>query len=388
LKKILHVENSSWDVYNFRSPHIRKLRAQGYEVVVVSPIDQYFGYLNERHFSRHIPIRHLQPQGKNPWKDLLFFWELLRIYRRERPDLVIHFTIKPNLYGSLAARIAGIPAISIFTGLGYTFLHSKGMFRWMPQVCRLIFKKLRKIVVYNREDKQLLAFKKIIPPERCEILSGSGVNTNHFRPLLPTQARDSFIFLFIGRLLYDKGLAEVVNAVKTLQEMGKNVECWVVGDFTYTNPSAISRPQLMEWIEKHYIRYFGATDDVRQFIRNANVMTLPSHGGEGVPRVLLEAMSMGKPILTSTSPGCKDTVVHGKNGLLVPPKDTAALVEAMLYLVESPAAELHRMGDESRRFAILQFDEKLITAQYLHIVKQVVSIEKQTPARARSKAVF
>ncbi|MEZ4963560.1 MAG: glycosyltransferase family 4 protein [Saprospiraceae bacterium] len=370
--KILHVENSTWDVYNFRLPHIRKLQAQGYEVIVVSPIDDYFGYLNEQHFSRHIPLKYLRAQKKNPLYDLLFLWELIKIYRQERPSLVIHFTIKPNIYGSIAARLTGTPAISVFTGLGYAFLHSKGFFRFIPWLCKVAFYKLQKLILYNEEDLRVMVDKKIIPLKSCAILHGSGVNTNHYRPLLPKARGKAFTFLFIGRLLYDKGLAELVKAIRALQEMGKDVECWVVGDFTYTNPSAVSKQQLHEWVRQRYIRYFGATDDVRQFIRNVDVVVLPAFGGEGVPKVLLESMSMGKPILTTTTPGCKDTVVHGRNGLVVPPKDQGALKEAMLYYVELPGYELAKMGEASRELAILKFDDKIITAQYLEIIRSII----------------
>ncbi len=387
-KKILHVENSAWDIYNFRLPHIKKLRSKGFEVVIVSPIDEYFGYLNEHHYTRHIQLKYLRAQAKNPLFDLLFFFELLAIYRREHPCLTIQFTIKPAIFGSIAARLAGIPAISILTGLGYTFVHRKGLLLFIPWLCKLAFRKLQSLVLYNSDDIETIVNQRILPRDKCRLLHGSGVNTNHFRPFPTSRNESKFVFLFIGRILYDKGLAEFVQAARKLEELGKPAECWVVGNFNYTNPSAVPKHQLMDWVTKRNIRYFGATDDVRQFIKEADILVLPAYGGEGIPRVILEAMAMGKPIITTTTAGCRETIQHDETGLLIPPRDASALLEAMLYFLEMPQNELQKMGEKCRRRVLENFDEKAIAARYLDIIQEVVTANQPSLARAKHPAVF
>lgn len=205
-KKILIVDNSSWNIYNFRLPLVKKLQLEGYEVIVASPIDEFIHYIHQVISIRHIPLEHLQPRSKNPFRDILLFSNLLLIYRQEKPDVILHFTIKPNLYGSLASRFLKIKSISVVTGLGYTFLHPKGLNRLIPLFYKIALKNIQRLIVYNPDDKNEFITKKILPAEKCLIIPGSGVNTNYFNALPKTEISQKFIFLFIGRLLYDKGL--------------------------------------------------------------------------------------------------------------------------------------------------------------------------------------
>jgi glycosyltransferase involved in cell wall biosynthesis len=386
VKKILIVDNSSWNIYNFRLPLVKRLKSDGYEVTVATPVDEYIQYLNKTHFNRHIQLKHLSRQGKNPFQDLAFLAELLRIYRKVRPDAVIHFTIKPNIYGSLAARFFKIPAISVMTGLGYTFVHQSGSNRLAPMMMKMAFKKLKKLVVYNRDDKQELIKQKITAEARCVFVPGDGVDTNYYRPMEVKAPRQPFLFLFIGRLLEDKGVREYVAAAKKIRSAHPGTECWIVGDLNFGNPSDITKSQLLEWIENQDIRYFATTKDVRQYIRQCNVLVLPSYR-EGLPRVILEAMSMGKPIITTDVAGCREAVVHPENGLIVPVRDADSLAEAMLHYRNSPPEELSRIGERNRKRVLELYTVEKSTDAFIHLICEITGskarkkVAQNTPAK-------
>jgi glycosyltransferase involved in cell wall biosynthesis len=369
-KTIAIVANGTWNIFNFRQPLIKQLKAAGYRVIVIAPVDEYIHYLNDSYFTRHIPLRFLAPQRKSPLWDLLLMWELYRIYRREKPDLILHFTIKPNIFGSLAARWAGLPSIPTVTGLGYAFIHQGLLSRLVEGLYKVAFRRLPFVAFHNGEDRQLFIEKGLAKPERSLVIPGSGVNTNHFRPLAQPDS-DKFIFLFIGRLLYDKGIREYVEAARQLQRIAPQAECWVVGQLNAENPAAASRQELLQWVESHHIRYFGATHDVRQYLKHAHALVLPSYR-EGLPRAILEAMSMGKPVIAADVAGCRETVDEGKNGMLVPPRSGMALAEAMLSLYHLGAERLQSMGEYSREKALREFDDKIVLAAYLKLCQQML----------------
>lgn len=373
-KKVLFVDNSTWNIYNFRLNLIKRLKSEGYEVIVVAPVDEYIHYLNESYFTKHIPLKFLAPQSKNIFRDLLLIIELFRIFRQEKPDLVLNYTIKPNIFGNFAARLAGVASFSTITGLGYTFLNNSLINRQVLHLYRLAFKKVKKVVFYNQDDRSLMIKKKLLNPDKGVVITGSGVNTNHFRPL-PMPASDKFIFLFIGRLLYDKGLREYVEAAKYLRQISPNMECWIIGELNH-NPAAVPKATLLKWIEDKHIKYFGTAKDVRKYIKQAHAVVLPSYR-EGIPRSVLEAMAMAKPIVTTEVAGCRETVEDQGNGYLVPVKNPQALAEAMLQLYYKSEEELMVMGAHSRQRALDLFDDKIITTNYLNLITKEFIAEVQ-----------
>ncbi|MCB0579684.1 MAG: glycosyltransferase family 4 protein [Phaeodactylibacter sp.] len=370
-KTIALVANSSWNIYNFRQPLIKQLKLAGYRVLVIAPVDEYIHYLNDSYFTRHIPLRFLAAQRRNPLWDLLLLWELYRIYRRERPDIALHFTIKPNIYGSLAARWAGVASIPTVTGLGYAFLHNGLLGQLARRLYQLAFRGVTCALFHNEDDRRLFVREGLIAEGRCRAVAGSGVNTNHFRPLaLPDT--DKFIFLFIGRLLHDKGIREFAAAARRLRRLAPRAECWVVGQLNPEYPAAVTHQELVQWIEEQDIRYLGATRDVRPYIKQAHALVLPSYR-EGLPRAILEAMAMGKPIVTTDAAGCRETVEPGRNGFLVPIRDDIALAETMLQLYHLSEEERQAMGDYSRSKALRQFDEKIVVEAYLGLCGEALA---------------
>lgn len=384
MKKIAIVANSTWNIYNFRLNLIRQLRSKDYRVIVIAPVDEYIHYLNESHFTKHIALNHLSPQSKNPFKDLLLIRELYQIYKKEKPDVVLHYTIKPNIYGSIAAHWAGVPCISTVTGLGYTFLNYSFYTRLVKPLYKFAFKSNYKIIFHNHDDQELFDKLQLIKKEISVVVKGSGVNTNFFRPLRANDESGKFIFLFVGRLLYDKGIVEFIQAAKQVRQIIKNAECWVVGELNAKNPSNIPKRELLQWVENRYIRYWGATNDIRKFIKKADVVVLPSYR-EGMPRAVLEGMSMGKPIITTDTAGCRESIDDNINGYLVPSKDGLALAEAMVKIYSLDEEKLEEMGRASRNKVMQEFDEKIINQKYVELIEQIFHEKKRVATTNRKR---
>jgi glycosyltransferase involved in cell wall biosynthesis len=360
------VANSSWNLHHFRRSLIKRLMAEGYDILLLAPEDKYTPHLADFPNTRYIPLRHLQAQRKNPFRDLRLLQELYHIYRREQPDMVLHFTIKPNLYGSLAAGWLGIPSIATVTGLGYTFIHDRFSHRLVRMLYGFAFRKSTKVVFQNPDDKNLFLQLGLVDNNQHFLIPGSGVDTNYFTPQPQSKNTDAFIYLFIGRLLFDKGIREFHAAAQFLQQPGRVF--WVVGEQLPDHPNGIPEALLQSWVESGAIQYQGYQEDVRPFLAQADVLVLPSYR-EGLPRSVLEAMSMAKPILTTNVPGSRETVEPGKNGLLIPVKSVKALATAMNQLQEMDSDQLSQWGQYSRQLVVKKFSQKVVNDLYLELIK-------------------
>jgi glycosyltransferase involved in cell wall biosynthesis len=363
------VANSTWNIYNFRLNLIKALVSKGIRVIVIAPVDEYIHYLNKVEGIHHIPLKRLTRDSTSPIQDLRLVWELYTIYRRIKPDLIIHYTIKPNIYGNLSAFFARVKSISIVTGLGYSFLKegwikSLTMFQY-----RWSLKSANAVVFHNPDDQKLFEDSKILKVGKASTILGSGVDTQYFKPVKSYSQKT--VFTFIGRLLYDKGIEEFVTAAKKMKQDHPNVEFWVIGEMDEKNPSYVPKQKLVNWIENKDIRYFGTTQDVREFIADSSCIILPSYR-EGLSKVLIEALAMGKPIITTNIPGCRQVVENNKNGLLVPVKNSDALALAMEYFFELPQARKESMGQYSREMAIKYFDDEVIIEKYFEIIAKVL----------------
>ena len=363
------VANTTWNIYNFRLPLIKALKQAGYRVLVIAPVDKYINHLNDDYFTRYIPLKHLNAQQKKPLNDLLLLYELYRIYRKEKPDIIFHYTIKPNIYGSLAARWAGAKSVPTITGLGYAFLHSNLLNHLARLLHKLAFKKVPISIFHNPVDRAFFIEKGIISKANALVIPGSGVNINHYSHL-PRPDNEKRIFLFIGRLLVDKGICEYVEAARQLKKLAPNAECWVVGQLDTNNSASIRKSQLLKWVADHDIRYFEAVLDVRPYLEQADALVLPSYR-EGMPRVVLEAMSMERPIITTDTAGCRDAIDE-HCGILVPTKDSLTLAEAMTRLYGYDEETIKEMGKAARRRVLELFDEKIIIKNYLSICNNLL----------------
>lgn len=374
-KLIALVTNSTWNIYNFRLDLIRALHAQGFNIIVVAPVDEYIHYLNELGFIEHVPLKKLKPHGKNPYQDIQLIVELYRIFSKFRPDLILHYTIKPNIFGNFAASLVGIPTISTLTGLGYTFLNRNWINRIVARLYKWALRHPQNVVFHNSDDLQYFEQLGLVASGKTRVVPGSGVNTKRFSPM-SRPSSDRFIFLFVGRILYDKGLIETVEAIRQVKKWAERAECWVVGELSPKNPMAIPKEDILSWQKEGVIKYFGRRKDVRSLIKRANVVVLPSYR-EGLPRAILEAMAMAKPILTTDVPGCRETVIHGKNGFLVQANSVKPLVNHMLHLYQAEEEYLQFLGENSRKIVCQHFSTDQVNQRYIEMVMNITYLRRK-----------
>src|SRR5687767_5396218 len=327
--RIAIVANTTWNIYNFRLNIIRKLFDEGHEVIVMAPVDKFIFYTESLPQVLHIPIHHLHRDSVNPLQDLRLFVELIRLYRHYKPDLVLHYTVKPNIWGGFAARLLGIPSIAIVTGLGYSLLHEG----WINFVTGVLYKFSlplhRKVIFENNDDKKLFEKEGLVSSSKSISIKGCGVDTTFFAPNGDGRRDDLITFTFIGRLLYDKGVKEFIDAAQLVKDQNTNIQFWLIGEIDKENPSSIRNEDLMKWIRDPNIHYHGATENIRKFIEKSDCIVLPSYR-EGMPKVIMESMSMERPVITTNTAGCRETVDEKINGYLVPVRDSSALAKAML----------------------------------------------------------
>ena len=366
--RIFLAANSAWNLLHYRRPLIEAMRQEGWEVVGLVP-DPPTG---EELLSRWQRVPYLRGQARSPLDDLRALRGFFNIYRREKPDLALHFTIKPNIFGGLAARLAGMPAIPTLTGLGYTALHPTGANRLVPFLYRQAFARAPWVVVQNEDDRDWLLTRQLIRPEQCRLIRGSGVDTERFQPqdTLRTSATP-LVCLYIGRLLKDKGVLELIEAVGNLRASGLDLECRFLGDPSHANPSAIPESSFRRMIDREGFRYLGPAEDVRPALAAADLLVLPSYR-EGTPRAVLEAMAMGIPVITTDVAGCRQTVDPGRTGLLVPPADARALEDAIRQMAVMTNEKRQAMGRAGLEKVIREFDQRIVVSQYLELISTYV----------------
>lgn len=377
-KRIAFVANTSWSIYNFRLGVLRKLKILGYNVIIIAPKDNFSARLVAEGFSFY--ALDLENYSTNPWTELASIRSFYQIYRESKPDFIFHFTIKPNIYGSFAASLLRIPSISITTGLGRMFSFESALVQWITiKMYRLASKWCKEIWFLNESDRQAFLNHRIVPKRKTRILPSEGIDTNRFRPVpedFELKNRNApFRFLYAGRILWDKGIKELAQAAKWLKKKYPNVEVELLGFIDPNNSNAVPYWQILNWQNRGWIKYLGEVVDVRYYLSRANCLVLPSYR-EGMSRILMEAASMAKPIITSDTVGCREVVEDGVNGLLCKPQsgiDLAHKMEEMLLLSTQTRLQ---MGLEGRRRVVGTFDEELIINRYLVTIRRYFKAEE------------
>ncbi len=370
-KKVAIVANSTWNVYNFRLNIVNALLENGAELIIIAPIDKYVSQLTELGDLTIVPLEKLKRNGTNPIRDFNLFMELYRIYKQYKPDVVLHYTNKPNIYGSIASRLAGISNTCVVTGLGYSFIHKGWLNKLVKTLYRIAFNFADQVLFENLDDKALFEKEQLVNKYKAFHIKGCGVDLNHFKPGIEIQEENNICFSFIGRLLYDKGIVEFVNAAKIVHKKYPAVKFKIIGFLDDGNPAHIKRSDLLNWVSSEIIQFNGHTDDVRPFIEESTCIVLPSYR-EGLPRIIMEAMAMAKPVITTQTAGCREMVEEGVNGYLIKVKDIDSLVEAMIKIIKSSTGTRLKMGLSSRRKAENEFDDKHIAHQILTGLAQYV----------------
>lgn len=367
--RIAIVLNTSWNIYNFRMNLVRSLQAQGHEIHTIAPADDYTHYLTEANCIHH-PLK-MDSRGANPIKDMGLIFELLSIYRKVKPDVILHYTIKPNVYGSLAASLLRIPVINNVCGLGTVFLKDDLLSAVAMFLYKISFKFPKKVFFQNPDDLKLFLDKKLVPAENVDLIPGSGIDLTRFQPV-GFQRNQKFTFLLISRLITDKGVLEYIEAVKKLQSEGLNARFQVLGAIDPEHKRGIKREIIQEWINSGTIEYLGTTKDVRHFINLADCIVLPSYR-EGTPRTLLEAASSSKPIVATNVPGCNQVVEDHFNGLLCNLRDAHDLAAKMRDMANYDDETLKTMGTNGRRKMEAEYDESIVIDKYLHTLTALKS---------------
>ncbi len=370
MAKIAISINTSWNIYNFRLGLIKALQKEGFEVYVIAPKDKYSKKIKEEKI-KYIDI-FINNKGTNPIEDMKTLSQYYKIYKKIKPDIALHYTIKPNIYGTIGAKLAGVKVINNITGLGTVFLNDNLSLKVGRNLYKFALKFSDKVFFQNLYDEIFFVENSLVDKYKTDLLPGSGINTQKFKPLKKDRS-DKFIFLFIARLLKDKGLMEYVNSAKEILKKYKNVEFQVLGAFYPGNPTAINKKQMDEWVKEGIINYLGVSDHVNEIIKNGDCIVLPSYR-EGLSRVLLEAASMEKPIITTDTPGCKDIVDDGINGFLCKVKDNISLTEKMERILNLSNEEIVKMGKAGRQKIIQKFDERIVIEKYLQSIKKILNL--------------
>lgn len=361
--RVLFCANTAWSMYQFRRGVLTALIEEGYEVHVAAPIDQTTISLEQMGCVFH-PLS-MSTQGRNPLRDLQLAMALCKLYRRLRPRVVLHYTIKPNIYGSMAARVVGIQSIAVATGLGYVFINRSVVSQIGKLLYRISLRFSQQVWFLNRKDLDAFVSEGLVRPEKCEVLPGEGVDLKYY--VAPVDAAEpvpgKFCFLLIARMLWDKGIGEYVEAARLLKTRYPYVRCQLMGSFARANPSAIPSEQIDAWVREGVIEYLGESHDVRPAIAAAQCIVLPSYR-EGIPRVLMEACAMQRPVIATAVPGCQDVVEDGHNGLVCRERDARDLADKMQNMIELDADAWRRMGVAGRVKMEADFDEQHVIDRY------------------------
>jgi glycosyltransferase involved in cell wall biosynthesis len=362
-QKIAFVANTSWSIYKFRLYLIEKLTEKGFAIIVLAPRDPYTAKFESLPGLTYIELKHFKGKSISPLRDTLLYKELLHHYRTIRPDLIFHYTIKANLFGTRAAARAAIPSVSVITGLGYAFAGNG----WLQSIAKFLFKKeLRnstEVWFLNEDDRHIFISQQLVLPEKTFLLPGEGVDTSTFHPA-PYTPKKEVTFLLIGRIIRHKGIYEFIQAARILKQQDLAIRCQLLGFFDDNNPVAIPRNEIQEWTKTGLLTYLGHTDNVAPFIEQADCIILPSYR-EGLPLSLLEGASMCKALIATDTPGCRALVDEAVNGYLCREKDAADLAEKMAVYYHLPAEAKTKMGLAGREKVLSAFTQEKVAAIYL-----------------------
>ncbi|WGW04492.1 glycosyltransferase family 4 protein [Tropicibacter oceani] len=360
---ILLLANSSFKLVNFRAGLIQRLLEEGHQLTAVAPRDAHSDQL-EAWGLRYVDLP-MNATGTSPIKELGLLLRIARIIRRERPDAILGYTIKPNIYGALSARLTGIPFLPNVTGLGTAFDHDGFFSRLIKTLYRAAFRRCPRVFLQNPEDRDVFLHAGLIAPEQAFLLPGSGVDLKAFstEPLPGKGGQQTF--LLVARMLREKGVIEFVEAARKVAKTHPQARFLLLGPFGEGKAGGLERDEIAALTADGVVEHLGAVKDVRPALSQADCVVLPSYYREGTPRSLLEAAAKGRPIITTHMPGCKDVVEPGKNGYLVNPRDSDSLAEAMTQFLDLDDDARVEMGKASRSRMETRFDEQIVIDAYL-----------------------
>lgn len=366
---VLITVNAAWNIWNFRLPLIDALRADGHQITVLAPPDDAVAAL-ERIGCRVRPLE-MSVKGLNPVEDLKLQRRLTSIFREERPDVILSYTIKNNIFGARAARAAAVPFVPNVTGLGTAFL-SGGLLQILAeQLYRRAFAALPIVFFQNEDDRDLFLDRRLVRAGQARVLPGSGIDLVRFAKEEMPPAEAPPVFLMIARLLRDKGVSEFVAAARRIKAGHPDVRFQLLGATGSQNRSAIDAATVQAWVAEGVVEYLGTTDDVRPAIAAATCVVLPSYR-EGAPRTLIEAAAMARPLIATDVPGCRAVVAPEVSGFLCKVRNADSLAAAIeRFLALSPEAR-RAMGQAGRARMESQYDQAIVVAAYREAIASLV----------------
>jgi glycosyltransferase involved in cell wall biosynthesis len=368
LSTILLFANTAWYLYNYRLSLAEAIRDAGMTAVLVSPFDSYVDQLQSAGFEwRRLEVSR---KGVNPVSETFALCRCVSLYREISPDLVHHFTVKPILYGSMAARMARVGAVvNSVTGLGFVFSSGSVRARVLRRLIRWPYRialsgRHSRVIFQNDDDRRRLLAMGLVDWDRTAVIPGSGVDLQRFHPVpepagIPRAA-------IVSRMLWDKGVLELVEAARVLQTRGVPGRIVLVGGPDPGNPSSIPASQLEAWRSEGVVDWWGHRDDLATVYSDVNLIVLPTKYGEGVPRSLVEGAAAGRALVATDLPGCREVVVPGVTGILVPPGDPSALADALQELLQEPNLR-RRMGQAARERAEAMFSAQRVNSETLSL---------------------
>lgn len=360
--KFILISPKNRTTYNFRGDLIKEICSKGYEVIVTGPNEDGLDKIKELGVRfEQIP---LNKNGLSIKEDISYLLALRKLFKKEKPDVTLGYTIKPAIYGAIAAKLSGVKhVVSMVTGAGYAFTATSAKAKMVKLVVsvlyRIGFRCADTVIFQNEDDLEEFVNLKLIKREKCKTVNGSGVNMQKFEPA-PMPERLTFFML--SRIMFSKGIREFLQAAKDVKNKHPEVRFMLLGAVENIQDS-LTNEDLKPYIENGIIEHFGETDDVASYYRQCSVYVLPSYR-EGTPRTVLEAMAMGRPIISTQAPGCRETVKDGVTGFLVAVQNSAAVAEKMIWFVNNPT-EIEKMGRASYEFCKEKFDVKKVNKQML-----------------------
>jgi glycosyltransferase involved in cell wall biosynthesis len=379
---ILLTGNTTFKLANFREGLIRRVLAHGHRVTVVAPPDEYVEKIRALGCD-FVPLQ-MDRNGASPIAEARLLLSIFDVIRRARPDVVFSYTIKNNIYSGIACRGLGIPFVPNVTGLGPTFNATGLLNLTVRALYRVAFRKARAVFFQNSSDLELFTGSRLVSKDRVRLLPGSGVDLNRFSATPLPESGEVIRFLLVARLLWDKGVGVYADAARKVRETFPQAHFQLLGPLDPDSKSGVSKADLEKWIAEGVVDYLGSTQEVIPFLQAAHCVVLPSYYREGTPRSLLEAGAIGRPIITTNMPGCRDVIVEHESGYLITPRDAdqlAAACEAFLELAPEAQAA---MGQTSRRHIAGNYDEEIVIGAYLETLKH---LSGQSQPKKRRKAI-
>lgn len=363
--RILITGNSCFKIANFREGLVRKLTAQGHEVVVLAPTDSSRVRLVE--MGCRVIDLHMERNGVSPLAEILLIWRIFSVLRCEKPDFLFSYTIKNNIYAGLCCRLLNISFVPNVTGLGPAFNDTGILNRIILMLYRLAFSRAQWVFFQNPEDESIFLQSGLTASGRSQLLPGSGVDLMKFTAHSLPSTDQGIVFLFVSRLLWDKGLGLFADAARLMRERNPSLQFRILGPIDAASRSVVLHEQVKTWVDEGHVEYLGEVLDVRNAMAEAHCVVLPTWYREGTPRVLLEAAAMGRPAITTDTPGCRDTVIDGKTGYLCKAKSLESLIQALERFITISHQDRIIMAASARELAETKFDEANVIDAYFNV---------------------